>query len=347
MIFEMTVMKPILIDALYINSGGGLSILRRLLDSLKDEGVDYVLIRDQRCPELVSENSAREVFVMPPSLKERHKYYNEHKNEFHSILCFGNVPPTVKMPCKVHTYFHNLSVLKTPDTYSTKRKVLFAFKRYIIKLLSRNTDTWIVQTSNTENMVKAYMGNQHKSFYIFPIYHLPKISIESDGSSRNEYLFIGDYTFSKGHDVLLRAWEKLHEMGESFILNLTVDRRPATEAFCEKLESAINQGVPIINHGVVPFERVCDLYARSKAIVYPSLLESLGLGIVEGISAGCDVIISDLPFAHSICKPSETFDPFSEDSIVEAVMRYEKGNSPRSILTIYDCSAELIGLLKS
>ena len=136
-------------------------------------------------------------------------------------------------------------------------------------------------------------------------------------------------------------------MGKSLVLNLTVNRTPATEPFYEKMETAIKAGVPIVNHGVVPFERVCDLYARSKAIVYPSLLESLGLGIVEGISAGCDVIISDLPFAHSICKPSETFDPQNEDSIVEAVLRYEQGNSPKSILTIKDCLHELIELIRS
>lgn len=340
-------MKPILVDALYINFGGGLSILRRLIDSLRTAGISFVFIRDQRCPVFESESSAREVIVMRPSLKERHRYYKTHKQSFHSILCFGNVPPTVKMSCRVYTYFHNLSVLKTPNTYSTRRKILFALKRIMIKMLSKNTDVWIVQTSNTEKMVKKYIGNRQKPFYIYPIYNLPEIYIESDKRTRNEYLFIGDYTYSKGHDVLLRAWEKLHEMGKHFILNLTVNRRPATEQFYIKMETAINNGVPIINHGVIPFEKVCELYAKSKAIVYPSQLESLGLGIVEGISAGCDVITSDLPFAYSICKPSEVFDPFSEDSIVKAVLRYEEGNSPKSELTIHDCVHELITLLKS
>ena len=185
--------------------------------------------------------------------------------------------------------------------FSKKRIILFYLKRQVIKFCSRNTDTWIVQTWNTENVVKEKIDAWNKPFYIFPIFKLPQIHVESEASSRNEYLFVGDYTFSKGHDVLLLAWEKLHAMGKSFILNLTVNRTPATEPFYKRMETAIKTGVPIVNHGVMPFEKVCDLYARSKAIVYPSLLESLGLGIVEGISAGCDVIISDLPFAHSIC----------------------------------------------
>ena len=339
-------MKPILIDALYINSGGGLSIFKRLVDSLKETNVDFILIRDERCPKLASEDAAREVIVMPPSLKIRHRYYKAHRNDFHSVLCFGNVPPTVKMPCKVHTYFHNLSVLKTPPTYSTKRKFLFFLKRNLTKFLSLNTDTWVVQTWNTENMVKEYIGNKNKPFYIYPIYKLPKFP-NVKITDRNEYLFIGDYTYSKGHDILLKAWEKLHDIGKPYVLNLTVNRRPATEAFCQKMETAIAAGVPIVNHGVIPFEKVCDLYARSKAVVYPSQLESLGLGIVEGLSAGCDVITSDLPFSHAICKPSEVFNPFDENSIVDAILRYEEGNSPKSELTIHECVNELIELLKS
>lgn len=335
----------LLIDALYINSGGGLAILNRLVDSLKVAKIDYVLIRDRRCPVLASEDSAREVVVMNPSIKERHIYYKKHKKDFQSILCFGNIPPTIKMQSKVHTYFHNLSVLKTPDTYSKKRKALFTLKRILITLLSKNTDTWVVQTTNTEKMVKQYIGNKNKPFYIYPIYTLPNLNIPLSDNDRKQYLFVGDYTFSKGHDILLKAWEKLHLMGKAPILNLTVNRRPATEAFCRKLDVAISNGVPIQNHGIVPFDKVSDLYAMSKVVVYPSQLESLGLGIVEGISAGCDVITSNLPYAHAICKPSETFDPIDADSIVEAILRYEEGNSPKSILTIHDCVNELIDLL--
>lgn len=337
----------ILIDALYINSGGGLAILNRLIDSLKVANVDYVLIRDRRCPVLASEDSAREVVVMNPSLKERHLYYKKHQKDFHSILCFGNIPPTIKMHSNVHTYFHNLSVLKTPGTYSRKRKLLFTLKRTLISLLSRNTDTWVVQTTNTEKMVKQYIGNKKKPFYIYPIYNLPNLNIPHSSNNRNQYLFVGDYTFSKGHDILLTAWEKLHLIGKAPVLNLTVNRRPATESFCRKLDISINNGVPIKNHGIVSFDKVCELYGCSKVVVYPSQLESLGLGIVEGISAGCDVITADLPYAHAICKPSETFDPNDADSIVNAILRYEEGKSPTSILTIHDCVNELIDLLKA
>lgn len=337
-------MKPILIDAIYINTGGALTVLNHLVDSVTNVGVEIVLLKDVRCPILRNEDKVNSVVILHPSLKARHLYYKEHRCDFYSILCLGNVPPTLKMPCKVYTYFHNLSTLVTPPTYSAKRKFLFWIKKQVIKLCSKNTDSWIVQTSNTENILRNVLGKDI-TINIYPIYTLPKFDNNIQNKARTDYLFIGDYTFSKGHDVLLDAWEKLHNMGKDFTLHLTIGRKPSIDFFCTKMDNLIKNNVNIINHGFVPFEEACKLYSLSKAIVYPSLTESLGLGIVEGISAGCDVITADLPYAHSICKPSEVFNPIDSDSIVKAILRYEAGNSPKSELTIHDCVNDLINLI--
>ncbi len=338
-------MKPILIDAIYINYGGALTVLNRFIDGAVEANLNLVLLKDERCQKLHSEEKVKNIVILPPSLKSRHKYYKTHRNDFHSILCLGNVPPTINMSCKVHTYFHNLSVLSTPSTYSIKQKIKFYVKKRVIQYLSKNTDSWVVQTWNTENLIKETIGNKTKPFYIYPIYTIPESFKNIRTLSRTEYLFIGDYTYSKGHDVLLQAWERLHELGTDLVLNLTVSRQPSTEQFFPKMDRAIANHVPIINHGFIPFKEVCKLYGRSKVVIYPSQTESLGLGIVEGIHAGCDVITADLPYAHAICQPSEVFDCKDADSIVSAVLKYEEGHSPKSILTIHDCMTELINLL--
>lgn len=336
-------MKPILIDALYINSGGALTVLNRLIEGLAGSKVAFVLIKDIRCKPLQFEQNAQKVITMKPSIGSRFLYYLHNKEKFHSVLCMGNVPPPIKLACHVSTYFHNISLLEPASTYSKRRRILFYLKKKFISYLSANTNDWIVQTWNTENILKRHLKDKEKRMLIFPIYSIPddfaRLATITD---RHDYLFIGDYTFSKGHDVLIEAWEKLYDMGLSVNLHLTVNRRPATENFYKKMEEKIKKGVPIINHGFVPFSEVSDLYGNAKAIVYPSLTESLGLGVVEGITAGCDVIVSDLDYAHSICLPSEVFDPNSAESIKQAIIRYEEGLSLQSKLTIKDCCEELI-----
>lgn len=335
-------MKPILIDALTINMGGALTVLNRLIDGLTKAKTDYVLIKDARCPKLNSELGAREVVVMQPSFLERHRYYCTHKKEFHSVLCMANVPPTIKMPCRVHTYFHNLSLLMKQDDMPVSWKVKNWLKRMFITSFAKNTDSWVVQTSNTETLIKETLPWKGKTFFRYPIYTIPETFNAKGDEVRSDYIFVGNYTFAKGHDELLEAWKLLHRDGLDIPLHLTVWNHPQ---YIEKVNVAIAKGVRIVNHGKVPFEQLGKLYKKSKAVIYPSLNESLGLGIVEGLYAGCDIISSNLPFTHAICKPSEVFEPYSAKSIVEAVKRYEQGKSKRSELTIHDCIPELLELI--
>ena len=142
---------------------------------------------------------------------------------------------------------------------------------------------------------------------------------------------------------MLEAWRILHQQGINKTLHLTVPQS-ATQ-FVNRITQAQQEGVKVVNHGFVPFEEVLELYQQSKAIVYPSHNESLGLGIIEAIIAGCDVIGSDLPFIHSICKPSMVFNPYSAESIADAIMKYEGETTTRSTLLINNKIEELISLL--
>lgn len=335
-------MKPILIDALYINMGGALTVLNRLIDGCVEAHLYFVLIKDTRCPKLKSEERVINLVILPPSLKARHIFYRNHKNDFHSVLCMANVPPTVKMPCIVHTYFHNLSVLMNQKTMSRSRRVKNWIKKQTIRFYSKNTDTWIVQTSNTENLIKENLPWKGKEFFRYPIYTIPKDFNPNPDIPKTDYLFVGEYTMAKGHDELLEAWKLLHADGINIPLHLTCSEKTL---FLEHLNEAMSDGICIVNHGFVPFAEMAKIYQQAKCIIYPSLNESLGLGIVEGLHAGCDIIASDLPFVFAICKPSEVFDPHSPKSIADAVKRYESGHSKKSKLTIHDCIGEFIDLI--
>ena len=54
---------------------------------------------------------------------------------------------------------------------------------------------------------------------------------------------------------------------------------------------------------------------------------------------------SDLPFLHSVCKPSGVFNPYSAESIVDAVTKYEQSGGCVSELTVFNHIDELIDIL--
>ena len=86
----------LLIDALYINVGGGKVLLNYLISELEktDYPVHYLLderIREQH-PKVKKSN---QVLCLVAGIKSRKQFYKLNKNAFSKVLCFGNIPPHI------------------------------------------------------------------------------------------------------------------------------------------------------------------------------------------------------------------------------------------------------------
>lgn len=332
----------ILLDALYINNSGGLHLLKYLVSHLQRKEVVFYLLADARCIGMF--DRCKHVHYMTASLLERKKIYNAKGCSFSSVLCFGNIPAPIKMSVPVYTYFHNINLLTLAESHSLRKRVKAWLKREVFRHYKKNTDYWLVQTSNTANELIKHLDEKPDRVKLMPFYELSDDLLELKNIKHGEdYVYISNYTGAKGHEELLEAWRILHKRGIDKTLHLTVPNN--VHPFVDCIKKAQQEGVKVVNHGFVPFDKVLELYQQSKAIVYPSHNESLGLGIIEAVTAGCDVIGSDLPFIHSICKPSMVFNPYSAESIADAIMKYEGETTTRSSLLINNKIDELIGLL--
>ena len=332
----------ILIDSLYINKSGGFRLLEYLVDRLNAESIDFYLLADSRCYSKF--DSCKNVRYMKASLWARKKFYLENGKRFSAVLCFGNIPAPLKLDVPVYTYFHHINLLTLSETEGILSRVLSWLKREVYRYYKNNTNYWLVQTSNTANELVRHLGETPERVKIMPFFELPeKLYALKNETHGDDYVYISIYVPGKGHDELLEAWKILHHRGIDKKLHLTVPFD--CHSFVDKIKEAQENGVNVVNHGLIPFEQVIDLYRQSKAIVYPSHNESLGLGIVEALEAGCDVIAPDLPYIHSICKPSRVFNPTSAISIAEAIISYEKGQDPKSVLIIRSMVSELLDML--
>lgn len=325
----------LLVDALYINYGGALSLLRYLVETLQEKQIEFYLLADDRCRGEF--DTLAYIEYRRASLSERRDFYKHHENDYSSVFCFGNVPPPICLKVPVYTYFHNINMLTLSDCRDKNQLIKFWLKRAFIKHYRKNTDEWFVQTSNTANELIRHLGVPSDKVRLYPFYKLPKFP-EVEGQ-RTDYIFVGEYSGSKGHKEILEAWKLLHQKGIDKTLHLTVS---LGDEFLNDLQQAIDEGVNIINHGYIPLKQLSQLYMKSKATIYPSYNESFGLGLVEAMEAGCDVIGADLPYTHAICKPSEVFNPNQVETIVDAIIRYEDGNSSKTSLLVTDMIDEMI-----
>jgi glycosyltransferase involved in cell wall biosynthesis len=331
----------ILIDSLYINNSGGLRLLEYLISELQQSDAKYYLLADSRCRGKFDD--CQHVEYMDASMGKRLRFYFRHQNDFTFVLCFGNLPAPMKMNVPVYTYFHNINLLTLAETHNTITRVKSWLKREVFRHYKKNTDYWLVQTSNTANELIKHLNEKPERVKLMPFYELSDDLLEMKNVKHgDDYVYISNYTGAKGHEELLEAWRILHKRGIDKTLHLTV---PNYYPIVEEIARTQQQGVKVVNHGFIPFNKVVELYRKSKAIVYPSHNESLGLGIIEAISSGCDIIGSDLPFIHTVCKPSLTFNPYSSESIADAITRYEQETVPKSSLLINNRIDDLIDLL--
>lgn len=225
---------------------------------------------------------------------------------------------------------------------SKKEGVITKLKQIIIRLCSVNTDYWLVQTINMQKNMQCMFDKPLTKIFLYPFWQSYGTSI-NEAFCRRDYVYVANYTPTKQHFLLIKVWEKLHELGFNLTLHLTLSNYPIDLE--QELEKALKNGVKIINHGSLEKSNIQKLYNCSKATIYPSLNESFGLGIIEALTAGCDVIGPDLPYIHSVCIPSVVFSSFEVDNVVNAIIDYERGCGQKSQLTITNNLSGLVDLL--
>ncbi|MDA9221646.1 glycosyltransferase, partial [Methylophilaceae bacterium] len=74
--------------------------------------------------------------------------------------------------------------------------------------------------------------------------------------------------------------------------------------------------------GYLIHSEIIKLYNQSNALIYPSLLESFGLPLVEASQLNLPILASELDYVRDVIDPIEVFDPTSPISISRAVKRF-------------------------
>lgn len=336
----------ILIDAVYINRGGGKVLLDYLIEELEKTNISIHYLIDYRVParEYKIKESNR-ISYADSKLISRWKFYREHR-EFNKILILGNIPPLTKTNAVVYTYFHNSIYIKLPDGFSVVERVKFFLKVAVIRLTSVNTNKWFVQSAMIRDKFVNKFGQRDK-MEILPFY--PPLCDTDDGLGvikrhKGVFLYVSDGYPNKNHKRLIDAFQLFYKKHKKGKLILTISENcPEVLAVIKKAQE---RQIPIVNIG---FVNRCDLlkyYQESEFIIFASLSESFGLGLIEGVELGCKVIGADLPYTHAVCEPSLTFDPMDILSIANVFYRgvYEE-IQPSRLITKNEI-AKLITYLK-
>jgi len=149
-----------------------------------------------------------------------------------------------------------------------------------------------------------------------------------DKATRPRLIYVSHPSEHKNHLNLLGALPDIIKVWPSLQLLLTLEsdqfpNKRYASFIAEIQETAksldIEKNVTLL--GILEADEVYFALSHCDVLVFPSLAESFGLGLVEAMAAGCPIAVSDLPYAHNVAGEAAVyFDPTNPKSIARTVL---------------------------
>lgn len=335
----------LLVDALYIHNGGGRVLLDYLISELEKQNIDCFYLLDSRINyDNFKIKNTNIIVYTKASIWNRYLFYKKNKKRFTTIFCLGNLPPNIRLNAKVVTYFHSQLYISASEENSIVDAFKYELKRIVLRLFSKNTDFWFLQTASIATAFREKFKVENEKIKLMPFYRLFEKKTNSLERINNTYLYVSNATVHKNHLRLLDAFCLFYDKYKigSLVLTVSKEYEKITQLITQKKE----EGYPIVNVGFIDRDNLMDLYLQSQYLIFPSLSESFGLGIVEGVNCGCKIIAADLPYTYSVCQPSVVFNPTSVDSIFGAFEESLGVNIAKSESCVQNKMDEIIKFLK-
>jgi len=310
-----------------IHQGGGKTLLLLLLQELMHAS-DMIFILDERM--LLPDACELEGMVcrVPPTLLSRLQaewHLRQLVKESTVLLCMGSVPPLLAHKGEQLVFLQNRYLIERRSVCSFPWRVRarLQLERWWLVSRAKYVKKFIVQTPTMKSLLKEMLGVEAM---VSPFVSLSNLYAEPRMEDRDDFIYVASGEPHKNHRMLIESWVNLAQKGFFPRLCLTLD--PCS---CAGLLAVIDvkkkqYNLRVDNLGCLSTDELKQQYLQSGTLIYPSLLESFGLPLIEAKSAGLKVVASELDYVRDILDPDETFNPYSSVSIAKAVarlMRYE------------------------
>lgn len=319
----------LLVDASNAASGGAMVLLEYLYEQLSSLGSCHFLVPDN------FPTKAKQVTQVPPMSvigTRRSKLLTETISRLNpkSLFCFGNMPPAQKYKnLRIITYMHNPHLIRSIDhvRYGIKDRVRYGLLEFYFRKRLRVNDTVACQTGYIRDELCDYYGLEKENTAVIPFYNKKALEVtcqsQTTENKESSFIYVSDGRPHKNHLTLLDSWEIISSrLKNPPILKLTIFN--SSNRLDKKIQRLQDAGLPIQNLGRLPHPLLMEEVANTKTLIFPSLLETLGLGLVEAVLLGCDVLAADRPYLKEVLRPTAVFDPESPQAIADCVLDYLK-----------------------
>jgi len=322
--------KKIIIQAYNIHQGGGRSQLIALLDALRNFPSVKVFV-DQRLDFKEEKYKNIEFVFVKPKILERFKvevllYLNTNINNI--TLCFGNLPPLFRLKSYVIVFVQNKYLITKTSlrNFSWKTKLRIAIERFWFSCLHSHANDFIVQTPSMKKILSSKIKNNVSMIPYLNNTNYYNRSVKPKKKSKKildyDFIYVASGEPHKNHKRLVDAWILLSNENIYPSLCITIDESYFKELYYWIEKKKKTYSLNINNIGVVKHDRIKSLFYNVGALIYPSIIESFGLPLIEARQANLEILAPELNYVRDIVDPEQSFDPYSSTSIARAVKRH-------------------------
>ena len=331
----------LIIYAPNVHRGGGKTLLLSVLNTARKRS-SSIAVLDQRLEIPAELNLALPITRVVPTILGRlagEWALRQLVKDTDRVLCFGNLPPLFKVSGRVFVFLQNRYLVDpcTLDGFPFNVKLRLMAERLWLRACHSHADSFIVQTRSMQQLVISVLGQAVEVMAFFPEfsgYQRQKPQGDHTGTITYDFLYVATGEPHKNHANLIEAWKILAADGHYPSLCLTIMKSDYPDLFQLIERAKSDHKLNISNVQSVSQSDIQRLYSQAQAMVYPSVMESFGLPLIEARQAGLPILASELDYVRDVVDPEEVFDPHSPQSIARAVRRFlQIPDSPLPVLS--------------
>ena len=273
-----------------VHQGGGKILLEALLKDPLENMSCHVIV-DERLSFSSSTFQGWGVKTIKSSLVSRfacEKWLSSTVKENDTVLFYSNLPPLFKIKGKKVVFLQNRYLIdhQTLKGFSYRTRVRLVIQRLWFRIFIGRVSEVIVQT---DSMARVFRERISKliALRVVPLMnmtseHARSVHFESNGNKVvSDFLYVATGEPHKNHKRLIEAWGLLALQSIKPTLHITIDVDVWPELGVLVNDAREKYEIIVVNHGMLPYDKVLALYGEVDALIYPSLFESFGVPLIE------------------------------------------------------------------
>lgn len=302
----------VIIYATAATEGGALAVLNDLLHHIDGDGYCYIV-----CINVELENKLPIIDNVTYKYIDTKKFWkrlyldfigfdrlvNKEKNDV--IINLQNIPVRTKL--KQIVFIHQpipFSNIKLSFLYRNERKLLLYkyIYGYLIKVNKRFINHCLVQTEWMKLSVRNYLHlNSECLSIVKPKIDVDDVYLQKKDKVNNSFIYPAASYSYKNHRILVESIKRIDRRflsERNFHLTFTINENDDVELSSLVKKHNLNEFIEF--SGALPRNEVLRRLSESKALLFPSKLETFGIPLVEAAKMGVNIIATDLPYSREV-----------------------------------------------